>query len=96
MKREQAKSVKELMTLFVKEMGLESGLDEIRVSQLWDELLGQSIASASIQKQLKEGKYYVLLNSSVVRNYLFTERKNIMAKINEAMGKTLILDIILY
>ena len=96
MKREQAKSMKELMALFVKETGLEHGLNQTRVSALWDELLGPSIASATRQKQLREGKLCVWLNSSVIRSYLFTERKNIVTKINEAMGKTLITDLILY
>jgi len=96
MKREQTKSIKELMPLFIQEMGLEQGLNEARVSGLWDELLGASIAAATRQKSLKEGKLYVKLNSSVVRSYLFTERKQIMMKINEAMGKDLVTDLILY
>ncbi|MCL2727085.1 MAG: DUF721 domain-containing protein [Bacteroidales bacterium] len=96
MKREKVKSIKEVLSLYIKEMGLESGLDEVRVSALWDELLGPSIASATRQKSLKEGKLYVQLRSSVVRSYLFTERKNIILKINNAMGKTLITELILY
>jgi len=96
MKREQVKSIKEVLSLYIKEMGLESGLDEVRVCALWDELLGPSIASATKQKRLKEGKFYVQLQSSVVRSHLFTERKNIIVKINNAMGKTLITELILY
>jgi predicted nucleic acid-binding Zn ribbon protein len=96
MKREQAKSMKELLPLFIQEMGLGPGLDEVRVSTLWDELLGPAIISATQQKRLKEGKLYVRLHSSVVRNHLFTERKNIMMKINEVLGKKLITEIILY
>ena len=96
MKREQVKPIKDIMPLFIREMGLESGLDQVRVSALWDELLGPLIASATRQKRLKEGKLYVQLQSSVVRSHLFTERKNIIIKINNAMGKTLITDLILY
>ena len=96
MKREQAKSIKELLPLFIQEMGLESGLREARLSALWDELLGPAVASATRQKQLREDKFYVRLNSSVVRNYLFMERKSIVMKINQAMGKTTITDLILY
>ena len=96
MKREQTKSIRELLPLLIQEMGWESGLNEARVSALWDELLGPSVALATRQKQLKEGKFYVKLNSSVVRSYLFTERKNILIKINEAMGKRVVTDLILY
>jgi len=96
MKREQVKPIKDLLPLFIREMGLESGLEQVRVSALWDELLGPSIASTTKQKRLKEGKLYVQLHSSVVRNHLFTERNNIIMKLNKAMGKTLITDLILY
>ena len=96
MKREQAKSMKELMALFIEEAGLGPGLDQERVSSLWDQLLGPSIASATLQKQLRDGKLYVRLRSSVVRNYLFMEQKSIMAKLNDAMGKSLVTELILY
>jgi len=96
MKREQTKSIKELLPLFIKEMGLESGLDEVRLFALWDEMLGPAIASATKQKRLQEGKLFVKSTSSVVRNYLFTERANLVFKINEAMEKKLIKDIVLY
>ena len=96
MKREQAKLIKELLPQFVQEMGLEAGLNEVRVCALWDELLGPSVTSATRQKRLKEGKLYVQLDSSVVRNYLFTERKNVITKINNSVGKVLITDLILF
>lgn len=96
MKREQAKPIKELLPLFIKEMGLEPGLNQVRISALWDKLLGPVVASATRQKQLKEGKLYVQLNSSVVRNYLFTERNHIISKLNSEMGITVITELILY
>ena len=96
MKRERVKSIKELLPLYIQEMGLERGLNETRVLALWDELLGPTIVSATGKKQLWEGKLYVKLNSSVVRSYVFTERNNIVAKINEAMKKKLVNELILY
>jgi len=96
MRRERVKSIKELLPLFIKEMGLERGLSEVRVLGLWDELLGPAVVSATGNKQLREGKLYVKLNSSVVRSYLFTERRNIVAKINDAMGKKIVTELILY
>ena len=96
MKREEVKSIKELLGHFIHESGLAPGLNEARVALLWDELLGPAVASATLQKRLKEGKLYVRLRSSVVRNHLFTQRTNIVAKINQTMGKKVVSDIILY
>ncbi|MDR2585170.1 MAG: DUF721 domain-containing protein [Prevotellaceae bacterium] len=96
MKREEAKSIKDLFPLFIREMGLETGLSQTRVYALWDELMGPVISSATQQKQLKEGKLYVRLSSSVVRNWLFTKRQSIVQKMNANLGKEMVTDIILY
>jgi len=95
MKREEVKPIKELLGAFIREMGLERGLNEARISVLWDELLGPVVASSTQQKRLKDGTFFVRVNSSVVRNYLFTQRTGIADRINKAMGQTLVTDIIL-
>ncbi|MCL2502117.1 MAG: DUF721 domain-containing protein [Bacteroidales bacterium] len=95
MQREQTKPLKELIDLFIKESGLQDGLNEARILTLWDELLGASVVRATLQKRFWEGKLYIRLSSSVVRSYLFTERSRIVERMNQALGKTIITDLIL-
>jgi predicted nucleic acid-binding Zn ribbon protein len=96
MKRERTKTMKELMAFFIDEMGLRQGLDQERVTTFWDDMLGPSVAAATKQKRLNDGKLFVKTTSSAVRNWLFTERTALVKKINEAMGKMIVTDIILY
>lgn len=95
MQREQTKPLNELIDVFVKEFGLQEGLNEARVLALWDKLLGASVVKATLHKRFKEGKLYVRLSSSVVRSYLFTERRSIVEKMNLALGKTIVTNLIL-
>ena len=95
MQREQTKPLNELIDLYIKEFGLMDGLNGVRISALWDELLGATVVRATLQKRFREGKLYVKLSSSVVRSYLFTERRLIVEKMNRILGKTLITDLIL-
>jgi len=95
MRREQAKPLKELLTLFIREHGLQAGLDEARVLALWDEQLGAVVVQATLQKRFREGKLYVRLGSSAVRSYLFTERRKIVDNMNKTLGRALITDLIL-
>ena len=95
MRREQAKPLKELLELFVQEYGLQAGLDEARVLALWDELLGAAVVRATLLKRFRDGKLYVRLSSSVVRSYLFTERKRIVERMNGALGREIITNLIL-
>lgn len=96
MRREQAKSIKELMPLFIQEMGFEKGLNGVRALALWDELIGPVAVAAIEKREIKRGKLYAKINSSVVRNWLFIRRTNILEKINEVMGKNLVTEIVLY
>ena len=95
MQREQTKPLNELIDLFIKECGLQNGLNEARVLALWDELLGVSVVKATLSKRFREGKLYVKLSSSVVRSYLFTERSRIVETMNKTLGKTIVTDLIL-
>ena len=95
MQREQPKPLSEHIALFVREYGLQDGLNQARVLALWDDLLGSAVVRATLQKRFSGGKLYVKLNSSVVRSYLFTERRVIVDKINQALGKVMVTDLIL-
>ena len=84
------------MPHFILEMGLGAGLNQANVSSLWDKLLDPTVVFATEKKFLKEGKLYVRVSSSVVRNFLFTKRTSIIEQINEAAGKRLVTEIILH
>ena len=95
MQREQTKPLKDIIDLFISEFGLQNGLNEARVLSLWDELLGSVVVRATLRKRFRDGRLYVKLSSSVVRSYLFIERKRIVEKMNQALGITMVTDIIL-
>ena len=95
MQREQAKPLRELIDLVIDESGWREGLNGGRVLTLWDTLLDAAVVRATTQKRFRNGILYVRLNSSVVRSYLFTERDRIVEKMNRALGKVLVTDLIL-
>jgi hypothetical protein len=95
MRRSKPVVVKDLLSLFLKESGLEKGYRDYQLLKLWDEILGNAISRATLSKRLDGKKLYVYLSSSVVRDELFMMRSEIIREINSRAGKDVIDELIL-
>jgi seryl-tRNA(Sec) selenium transferase len=95
MERNNTKSIAEAMRAYLKESRLEKPLKERQLVQSWEALLGKSVARATSKIYLSQGRLYVHLNSSVVKNELFMLQDEIIRKLNEAAGEVLVREIVL-
>lgn len=78
--RKQAQSLDEVVQEVIKDMKISAGLNTRRIFAAWDEASG--MASHTIRRFFRDGKLYITLNSSMVRNSLFLSRELLVAKIN--------------
>ena len=95
MERSNTRSIAEVIRAYLKESKLEKPLKERQLVQSWESLLGKSVARATSKIYLKEGKLFVHLSSSVVRNELFMLQNEIRSKLNDAAGEELVKEIVL-
>jgi predicted nucleic acid-binding Zn ribbon protein len=95
MRRNKPVLARDLLSLFLKESGLEKGYRDYKILKLWDEILGVEISHATLSKRLEGRKLYVYLSSSVVRAELYMMRSEIIAEINRRIGENLITELIL-
>ena len=66
--RKRALSMEELVPMYIKSMKLSAGLNTHRIFAAWDEASGA--AQYTLKRFFRDGKLYITLNSSVVRNHL--------------------------
>lgn len=95
MKRSNTQSMGEAIRAFLKEANLEKPLKERQLVSSWESLLGKSIARATREIYIRDGKLYVSLTSSVIRNELYMLQDEIIRKLNEAAGEELITGMVL-
>ena len=95
MERNNTQSIAEAIRAYLKESRLEKPLKERQLVQSWETLLGKSVARATSKIYLSQGRLYVHLNSSVVKNELFMLQDDIIRKLNEAAGEVLVKEIVL-
>jgi len=74
---------------------LNSGLNNIKVQNLWREVMGNNVNSYTNEIVLKKNTLYVNLNSSVLRQELSFGKQKIIDLLNKELGKTVIKKIVL-
>ena len=95
MQRSNTQSMGEAIRAFLKESKLEKPLKERQLVSSWESLLGRSVARATREIYIKDGKLYVALTSSVIRNELYMLQDEIIRRLNEAAGEELLSGIVL-
>lgn len=87
--------ISDLLKDFVKDNKLQDGLDKVDVRDAWQSLMGNGVNNYTTAIQLKGNILYVQLSSSVLREELSYGKDKIIAMLNEALGKDLILKLVL-
>jgi len=70
-------------------------LDDIRIIEIWDEIIGKNLQKYVIDSKVYKGKLYVKLKSSTLRNEFTYQKSDLIRQINQRFGKKVIEDIIL-
>lgn len=96
MKRQNAQPISNILQRYLREEGLESPLNEYRLIHSWEAVLGQGIARYTGRMFIKNQTLHVHLTSPALRQDLQMARKNLIHRLNEAVGAQVIADIVFY
>ena len=84
-----------LIKFFIKKNNLEKGLENVKIKDLWHELMKNGVANYTTDINLKNGTLYIKLKSSVLREELSYGKEKIVKLLNEKLKKDLIKKIVL-
>ena len=84
-----------LIKFFIKKNNLENGLENVKIKNLWHELMKNGVANYTTDINLKNGTLYIKLKSSVLREELSYGKEKIVKLLNEKLKKDLIKKIVL-
>lgn len=94
MQKTEAQSVGDIIEHFLKAEHLDAPLDAQRASAIWPQVVGQGINRYTISRSVEGGVMTVRLSSAVLRGELMMARSTLVNRINEALGKKVITDIV--
>ena len=87
------KSIKTVLNTYLLKMGLDVGVNQEQAVNIWPTAVGEKIAENTTVQDVKHGVLFVRANSPVWAQELQFQKKEVLFKINSALGKKTIKDI---
>lgn len=94
MKRTEAQTIGQIVDNFLHHEQLDTQLDELRASALWQQVVGQGINRYTASRTVARGVLTVHITSAPLRNELMLMRSSIIERINAALGREVIREIV--
>ena len=93
MKRHIPQSIGEVLGQFLQENNLEKQLLERHVVEKWESVIGPQLVRFTTRPEMKNGVFFVHISSAPLRQEFFIGRKEIIRRLNDAVGATVVKDI---
>lgn len=74
---------------------LKGKLNEIKLYEAWDNILGKAIANHTVSKHLYEDKLLIKLDSAALRNELSYSKSKLVKSLNDAIGFEIVRELVL-
>ena len=94
MNRSNDKSLKEAIEQMLQVYKIKRKFDETALIAFWPEMVGKSVANRTKNIYIKDRKLYIRLESSVIKHELLMMRSQILDKMNERAGGSVIDEIV--
>lgn len=93
MSENDEKPLKQLVDKMLRSYGLGDRLDEMSLVKSWEEIVGKMIAKHTKEIYFNKGVLYVELDSSTLRQELSYVKSDLVQRLNEKAGKTMVKEI---
>ena len=87
------RELKNVLEALLKDMGLDRPVLQNRSLLVWSDVVGEAVADNTTPEEVKHGILRVKVSTPVWRNEIALQKKEILKKLNEALGKKVIKDI---
>jgi hypothetical protein len=94
MGRNNDKPLKEAIEQLLKVYKLKRKFDETSLIAAWPELMGRAVANRTSQLYIRERKLFIRVESSVLKNELLMIRSEIVKRMNERAGSSVLDEIV--
>jgi predicted nucleic acid-binding Zn ribbon protein len=90
MKRKDPETLADVLQQYLKAIGADKHIKEMRMMQKWDEIVGPYIARDTLDFSLKDGTLTVKFRTPIIRNEISMRRTILLQRLNEAAGEEII------
>lgn len=85
----------EMIKAFYHDNHRDSALDEQRILDSWNDIVGDFIAAHTLKKSIKNGVFYVKVDADSLRNELIYAKSMLLKKLNSKAENEILKDIVI-
>lgn len=94
-KRGETKNISKVLEDVISQKHFKVGIDNLRVQEAWVKTMGENIQKYTYNVKFKNGKLYIKLKSSVLKEELIFEKIKVIKLINQELGREYIKELII-
>ena len=96
MRRNNTRSISEVISEYVEAYKLKGKLSEITLIKSWPEVVGDKIAAKTLDLKIQHRKLFVKIHSSILRQELMMIRTELVKRLNDKAGESVIDEMVLF
>jgi hypothetical protein len=88
-------SLQDAIQQFLKHSRLKSGIQALRIEEIWEEVMGKTIAKYTDKIQIINHTLYITTTVAPLKNELIFQKEKIIERINEALNEKLVKEVVI-
>ncbi len=88
-------SLQDAIQQFLQKSRLKSGIQALRIEEVWEQLMGKTIAKYTDKIQIINQTLYITSSVAPLKNELLYQKEKIIERVNEAMGEKLVKEVVI-
>lgn len=95
MKKTNDEPIKDILKQFVNDYKHKPKMNKAKIVGMWEEIMGKTIAGYTRELQVHQGKLYIYIDSSSLRQELSFSKEKIKQLVNEELKEEFIREVII-
>jgi len=88
-------SMQDAIQQFLKKSRLKSGIQALQIEEVWEKLMGKTIAKYTDKIQIINSTLYINTQVAPLKNELLYQKNQIIERINEVLGEKTITEVVI-
>ena len=88
-------SMQDAIKLFLKQSQLKTGMQALRIEDIWEEIMGKTIAKYTDKIQIINQTLFISSTVAQLKHELLYQKEKIIERVNEALGEKVINNVVI-
>jgi len=88
-------SMQDAIQQFLKQSRLKSGMQALRIEEIWEQIMGKTIAKYTDKIEIINQTLFINTAVGPLKNELLYQKDKIIERVNEALGEKVITEVVI-